>query len=392
MALAKHHLGLGDRDICIVANSRQWMRGSFNVCIPVEVQSPSSCWKLALRCAMPYKLAESENPGSVDEKMGCEVRAYAWMQEKCPDIRIPHLYGFGSSDHRHFTHEAHHPLYVRFARYLWRLLRSLPPKHSPSTNALSLARIPQPRIGSFRFHDNGTITLTNRPLTCSIIVLENDGTPRTIPRNNTYPSTEPFIADLFTFHDKRFLSHPNAIFDEKDCHSEMAAKAMLRALAHRYVPQDQWNGPFFLQLDDLHASNIFIDDDWNVTCFIDLEWVCALPVENLSIREEFMNIFEEEERKVVAEHGFSLAQIMRETWESGGMWFWLSIMTTNAMYYLFTYHICPRISSPVFKEEEFLSKFWSEDAAKVVKTKIEEYHVYETELKQIFSVERGSDN
>jgi hypothetical protein len=100
-ALTKHHLGLGDRDTCIVANSRQWMRGSFNVCIPIEVQSPSSCRKLVLRCAMPYKLAETENPGSVDEKMGCEVGAYAWMQEKCPDIRIPHLYGFGFSDHHH---------------------------------------------------------------------------------------------------------------------------------------------------------------------------------------------------------------------------------------------------------------------------------------------------
>jgi len=190
---------------------------------------------------------------------------------------------------------------------------------------------------------------------------------------------------------------------------------MLRALAHRYVRQDQRSGPFFLQLDDLHASNIFVDDDWNVTYFIDLEWVCALPAENLSvpywvtgcaineirkerfievykIREEFMDIFEEEERKVVAEHGFSLTQIMRETWESGGMWFWHSIMTTNAMYSLFTYHICPRFSRPVFKEEEFLSKFWTEDAAKVVKTKVEEYHVYETELKQIFSMERSSDN
>ncbi|POR34515.1 Uncharacterized protein TPAR_05262 [Tolypocladium paradoxum] len=49
-----------------------------------------------------------------------------------------------------------------------------------STNALS-CRIPQPQIGSFRSHDNGTITLTNRPLICSI---ENDGTPRTIQRNN----------------------------------------------------------------------------------------------------------------------------------------------------------------------------------------------------------------
>jgi len=61
---------------------------------------------------------------------------------------------------------------------------------------LSLARIPQPRIGSFEFHNKGTITLTNRPLLCSIIILENDGAPRTILKHETYTSTEPFVADM----------------------------------------------------------------------------------------------------------------------------------------------------------------------------------------------------
>ena len=50
---------------------------------------------------MPYKLAEAQNPGSVNKKMGSEVGAYIWVQEKCPDIRIPYLYGFGFSDHPH---------------------------------------------------------------------------------------------------------------------------------------------------------------------------------------------------------------------------------------------------------------------------------------------------
>ena len=102
-ALVKHHLGLDDRDTCIVADSHQWIRGSFNICIPIEVksQSPGSCRKVMLRCAMPYKLAEAANPGSVDEKTSCEVGTYAWIQERCPDIRIPHLYGFGFCNHRH---------------------------------------------------------------------------------------------------------------------------------------------------------------------------------------------------------------------------------------------------------------------------------------------------
>jgi hypothetical protein len=36
---------------------------------------------------------------------------------------------------------------------------------------LSLAHVPQPRIGLFRFRDDGTVILTNRPLLCSVAIL-----------------------------------------------------------------------------------------------------------------------------------------------------------------------------------------------------------------------------
>jgi hypothetical protein len=38
-ALVKHHLRLSNRDTCIVNAEDQWIRGSFNVCIPIEVRS-----------------------------------------------------------------------------------------------------------------------------------------------------------------------------------------------------------------------------------------------------------------------------------------------------------------------------------------------------------------
>ena len=102
-SLTKHHLGLGHGDVCVVLPHDQWLRGSFNVCVPVEVTSGTSVRKLMLRCCLPHKLAEERYPGTVDEKLGCEVGAYVWMQRNCSDIRIPHLYGFGFSDHRHVT-------------------------------------------------------------------------------------------------------------------------------------------------------------------------------------------------------------------------------------------------------------------------------------------------
>ncbi|KAH7418655.1 hypothetical protein BKA64DRAFT_717335 [Cadophora sp. MPI-SDFR-AT-0126] len=124
-ALVKHHLRLSNRDTCIVSPKDQWIRGSFNVCIPIKVRSSSCHKKLIFRCPMPHKLAEHQYPGTVDEKLGSEVGAYVWLEHQCRDIRIPHLYGFGFTDHRHFVHEKQRPFYVRLWRMFQRRLRSL---------------------------------------------------------------------------------------------------------------------------------------------------------------------------------------------------------------------------------------------------------------------------
>lgn len=102
-ALTKHHLRLGDKHTCTVLEQHTWIQGSFNICIPIEAKSKSGSWssKVIFRCPMPHKLAEQIYPGTIDEKLGCEVGAYTWMQDRCPDIRIPHLYGFGFSNSRH---------------------------------------------------------------------------------------------------------------------------------------------------------------------------------------------------------------------------------------------------------------------------------------------------
>lgn len=148
---------------------------------------------------------------------------------------------------------------------------------------LSLARLPLPRIGAFQFNANGTITLTNRRLTCSIVLLENDGAPRTMQPNETYHCTDAFASDLLTFHDQRFLHQPNAAYSDEDCRGQMAVKTLLRVFVHRYISPERRCDPFLLQLTDLHASNIFVDDDWNVACLLDSEWLCALPAEMLSV-------------------------------------------------------------------------------------------------------------
>lgn len=273
---------------------------------------------------------------------------------------------------------------------------------------LSLANIPQPRIGSFQFHTDGTITLTNRPLHCSVVILENDGALRTIPRNETYTCTEPFVADMLTLHENSFLNNPTAVYDAKDCRGQMAVGALLRMLSHHYIQRKRRNGPYYLQFTDLHESNIFVDGHCNITCVIDLEWVCALPAEMLAvpywltghgideivgdnlrefddIRQEFMKIFEEEEVKVALKQKPVLASIMYEGWESDGIWFWRCLTSTNAMISLIEDHICPRFSRLSSKAEEILSEYWCQGSAEVVKRKVTDYEVYKKELEILFS-------
>ncbi|OBT60084.1 hypothetical protein VE03_10364 [Pseudogymnoascus sp. 23342-1-I1] len=462
-ALAEHHLGMGSEPSYTVLEQRTWIQGGFNICVPIEAKFGNFCKKLIFRYPMPHKLAEAVYPGTIDEKLSCEVGAYMWMQDNCSDIRIPHLYGFGFSKDRHFaqfTHVKHRPLYVRFARLFWRYVYGLfryptlsQYASNPSTSdfrtpymlleyidsdtgemlsktwdtqredlacrrklfqgmsriILSLARIPQPRIGSFQFHDDCTVTLTNRPLTCTMAILENEGTPRITQKHDTYACTESFVSDMITFHDNRLLSNPNAVYDAGDCRAQMAQRTLLRALSHQYIKRARRNGPFLLQLTDVNPSNIFVDGECNFTCLIDLEWICALPAEMLAvpywltcrgideiegqylaefneIRQEFMHILEEEEQKGPAEHNISIVGAMRDMWDSKGVWYWYCIASANGMLALLADHICPAFSvDHLYSDfEEVLSKFWCEDSEDVVQQKVVDNKEYNAELRQIF--------
>ncbi|KAF4509825.1 hypothetical protein G6O67_001765 [Ophiocordyceps sinensis] len=215
---------------------------------------------------------------------------------------------------------------------------------------------------------------------------------------------------MVTFHDNRFLSQPNAVYNEEDCRGQMAVKTLLRSLSHHYVDRDHRGGPFYLQLTDLHASNIFVDENWNITRLIDLEWVCALPREMLTVpywltggsidqlaeehlddfdkaRQEFMRVFEEEELAMAAtsEQRTSLARIMNNNWKSKGVWFWHCLDSVNAMYCLVEDHLCPNFSVGLtVQEEKMLSDLWCEDSAAVVAQKLDDKQMYDLELRRMF--------
>ncbi|OAA71340.1 hypothetical protein ISF_01891 [Cordyceps fumosorosea ARSEF 2679] len=398
-ALASHHLGLGTAtDAVTVYPPEKWLSGGFNVCVPIDVQLRGGAEKkkLLMKCPMAFRIAEHKYPGSLDEKLRTEVGAYVWIQESCPSIRIPHLYGFGSSAH-HFTHVSARPWYSRLLHairyWLSRRFYGAQPSKYVSTNAspslpahymllefigpetgrlpaqdwfakladplcrkrlftglsniiLELAKVPQPKIGSFRFNNDCTISLDGRAVFAGTSILEGQGAPRTVPAGQTYTCTEPFVSDMITLLDESYRAQIAASDTETACLGQMGTRVFLRAVAHHYIKKQYRNGPFLMQLTDLNPGNFFVDDDWKISCLFDLEYISALPVENLAIpywlsggtisdiegqklaeyeklRREFMEILREREAEYRL--AWPISTIMEEMWTTKGVWFWHSL-------------------------------------------------------------------
>lgn len=97
--LIARHLGLAFADECRVVDVDDWIHGSFNVCIRVDILDPKGDVRrqIMIRFPLPYRIGENCYRGNADEKVRCEVGTYVWLKENCPTVTIPHLYGFGLS-------------------------------------------------------------------------------------------------------------------------------------------------------------------------------------------------------------------------------------------------------------------------------------------------------
>ncbi|KAH8746164.1 hypothetical protein F5882DRAFT_387429 [Hyaloscypha sp. PMI_1271] len=201
---------------------------------------------------------------------------------------------------------------------------------------LALSQSPLPRIGSWTIDERGVLMLTNRPLAHHFHSLENEGIPTNIPRNLTYMTTDAYYTDLLGCHDSRIRNQPNSMINEEDGLSQMANLFTMRGLLPYFTTRDLRHGPFVFNLTDLHRGNIFVDSNWHIKYIIDLEWACSLPIEMLAppywitnrgvdelkgeelqkfenACEEFMDIFEEEEKSFPSVYGSAVyrADIMR---------------------------------------------------------------------------------
>jgi hypothetical protein len=323
--LVAHHLSLSPHR-CRVASHEDWLSGSFNLCIPVDVERHP---RVLVRLPFPHRFRSHTSPDMASEKIRNEAGTFAWLSKHCPNVPIPRLWAFGLSDGRSFRSLAQ----VSWARWLYEWLRRklqqglfdnnrwhpfapsncpirlstgylimdyIEPQQGsmlstkwPSANQhhrrtlfrslanilLDLIQVPLPRIGSFRALDNGEVTLSGRPLTAALASLEAQNIPSEIPPLKTYCSADTYIDDLLHCHDTRLRDQPNAVDGILDAKGQMATVVVLKALKSHFADRNLREGPFMLQLTDLHESNIFVDHQYNITSIVDLEWCCSLPIE-----------------------------------------------------------------------------------------------------------------
>ncbi|KIM93093.1 hypothetical protein OIDMADRAFT_46378 [Oidiodendron maius Zn] len=473
------YLRLNGTETCRLSHPKDWIHGSFNICLPVNVdnwrQRPGG--RVMVRFPLPFKVGDSYHPGNAEEKVRCEAATYAWIREKCPDVPIPYLWGFAfaggieGANGSSFVTLENAPMLVRLYEVLRRRIRSLfgrtiPCRYIPSnqpynlkighlvidyieetdgkmlstsweeqrhdkcrrTNLfrglsrimLILGKVPLPRIGSFTMGNDGVISLTNRPLRFQLHQLENEGIPTGIDRDTTYITTESYLFDVLACHDSHLTHQLNAVNDEDDCRSQMAALATMRAVLPRFIRQDLRRGPFLFSLTDLHQSNIFVDDEWNIKYLIDLEWACSLPVEmqhppywltsqtvdglvddHLTLFEktyrEFLDAFAHEEALLLLpgqeQQAASLLRThtMKRGWEDGNFFYFLALDSISGLYGLFIQHIQERFDYHV-KYDVFrrvVSPYWRSKSDQFIATKIQQKSEYDKRLKDMFGRQTG---
>ncbi|KID72919.1 uncharacterized protein G6M90_00g004750 [Metarhizium brunneum] len=462
--LVAHHLGTKPPDVTI-SSQDYWRHGSFNLCIPVHVNpsaKPKPPQLVLLRFPLPYRVGEALRPGNSDEKVNCEAATYAWLQENCPSVPIPQLYGFGLSTNQRFTNLDFLPWWSRWfqqarryflatfgfrqpSRYVCHpssrfadldigylliqtitsgemLSESWDEKHddarlqdnlqrSLARIMLSLASVPLARIGAFRLDNNGYLQLDNRPMNVMFAMHENEGIPLDISRHTTFSSVDDFVLQHLAAFDNRLLYQQNAITSRDDAWYQMTSLAAARAIFPQMFRRDFCNGPFVFTLTDMHRSNIFVDEDWNVTCIIDLEFACSSPIEFLQPpywlggglideieptefapkHSAFLELLKREEQL----HNYQrnaepLSCIMRQAWINGAFWVTLAVKDPVAFTEIFYDRILPSYFS--YSPEElsnadyrFFARLWRPNISDIIDKKLQDRDTYLERLNAVFT-------
>ncbi|OAL33345.1 hypothetical protein AYO20_07356 [Fonsecaea nubica] len=273
---------------------------------------------------------------------------------------------------------------------------------------LNIAQVPLPRIGSFTVDNNGFLHLGNRPLSPVMHQLENEQIPVDIPRHLTYTSADSYVIDILNcVHDSRLRHQPNGVSDTGDCIYQMSALAAMKATLSLFLRRDLRHGPFVFSLTDLHPSNIFVDENWNITCLIDLEWAFSCPVEMIHpprwlanqaidqmdekkydpLRREFLDVFEKTEQELSIQPPHRLSVVMKQAWKMGTFWYTLALRSPMGLARVFYDHIQPILANGHEDNDGFytiMMEYWTIDTRTFIERKLADKEAYDRKLRQAF--------
>jgi hypothetical protein len=204
----------------------------------------------------------------------------------------------------------------------------------------------------------------------------------------------------------------NSILSRTDGVFQLSALAALRALQPKFWNQHLRNGPFTLNLLDLHQSNVMVDDDWNVVGIIDLEFAPVLPrhmvrvpawlsghsVDQLVgpalegykvLYDHFVSILEEEETSRQQDN--ALSRQMREDWDSGRLWYNAALRSSNGFPAVFDNNIQPRFFDKLDEEQDRapLMRLWDENCEDFITAKLQDKTRYDERIREIFATARA---
>jgi hypothetical protein len=182
----------------------------------------------------------------------------------------------------------------------------------------------------------------------------------------------------------------------------------MKTISSRFFRRDLRRGPFVFSLTDLHQSNMFADENWNIKYLVDLEWACSRPIEMLhppywltsqpvdgidldeykKLHEEFMDAFEEEEKEFCeGQRTILLSPILKQGWEMGTFWYSLALDSPTGLFRLFYDHIQPRFTKEHMGDAAFFRismSYWSTNASRFLRAKVNDKENYDMRLREAF--------
>ncbi|KID95712.1 SET domain protein, partial [Metarhizium majus ARSEF 297] len=183
---------------------------------------------------------------------------------------------------------------------------------------------------------------------------------------------------------------------------------------HRLIRPEYGDRPFCITLADLHQSNIFVNEQWNIQSIINLKWTFEKPIEMQvlpywftskpvdgfydadataeydAIVDEYPRIYTAEEKRkndVITE-----ASMKPHIWKSGSFWYFYAVSVSKVMHnFLFNRHIQPLFNKEHSKLSIFDKAFfwyWGENVTETIRTKLKDEEEYLKRVTEAFGFQK----